>query len=1069
MLSAILVLTVLLQRVSVCAQNAERTYNPILFERISAEQGLASSTVHYVLQDRRGMLWFATEDGISKYDGVSFTTFHQMLPESLGTGAHSCVVLYEAQHSPNHELWIATKNRRTVSCFSPVTGEFRYYVFPNSVEVKVTAFAEESNGNILIGTNKGIFRWSQEHRAIVPLPERGYKFFAGVEVQGIARDEGDVLWIVGRTAVYRFDARTGTVNRLNIALEGAITTCMPEYDTVKQKSVQALWIATQQGLWRYALYNHSAEKVVDNTVLQAGTITALYIAPRHVWVGTDNGIGILEGPSGSPGTWRIVQRYWHDEHDDYSLADNVVQHIMRDRSGVVWIATSLNGVSKYSPFRQKFRRIGDNLLKNGGAVRSKHVRGVAEQGEYLWLATYTQGVHCVNRKTSQWKYFGRELFGTDTIGTVYVDARGTLWAGTIGQGLWRWFPARQRFERYPHIPPYLSVQILFEDSSHTLWVGAAGKVIYAISPNRLAARAYALFSIAFQHDSSCILSMLETSSGQLLLGSMSGLLELERSSGVVRRIVDGYTICAMVQDAQGDLWFGTHNRGVLHCRMKSSRIRNERDVILYAITEREGLISNAVSAMLYDDRMHHLWVSTKQGIAEIDAETRKVVRTFSTDDGLQGKEFLHGAAFRSVHGEMFFGGVNGVNAFFPHMITINTMPPPVEITSVKKFGREEVLTDSAVAASRSITLRYDENTLSFSFVALDFHAPEANTYAYRMEGLDKGWTQCGTRREATYTSLNDGEYVFMVRAANNDGVWNNTSTTFRIVITPPIWRTWWFLGLSGASIICVGFVLYRVRIRSIEARNAWLEQQVKERTAEIQEKNKELQQSLDEIRILSSVLESERNKSEDLLLNILPPSIAERLKWGETTIVDTFDSATVLFTDMVGFTKIASRISAEELIVILNRMFSVFDKLAEKHGVEKIKTIGDAYMAVAGVPIPTDNHAQAIASMALDMMQAIQELAQREQLPIQIRAGIHTGYLTAGVIGEKKFAYDLWGDTVNTASRMESSGEAGRIQCSEATYRVLKEQFDFEERGTIEIKGKGVMKTYFLLGRKRFL
>jgi adenylate cyclase len=224
---------------------------------------------------------------------------------------------------------------------------------------------------------------------------------------------------------------------------------------------------------------------------------------------------------------------------------------------------------------------------------------------------------------------------------------------------------------------------------------------------------------------------------------------------------------------------------------------------------------------------------------------------------------------------------------------------------------------------------------------------------------------------------------------------------------------------------------------------------------------------LDEIKILSSVLEGERNKSDDLLLNILPASIAERLKWGETTIVDTFESATVIFTDMVGFTKIASKVSAEELIVILNRMFSEFDKLAEKHGVEKIKTIGDAYMAVAGVPIPNEFHAEAVADMALDIMLAINNLAEKENLPISIRAGIHTGYLTAGVIGEKKFAYDLWGDTVNTASRMESSGEPGRVQCSEATYRALKDTFDFEERGTIEVKGKGAMKTYFVLGRKK--
>jgi len=210
-------------------------------------------------------------------------------------------------------------------------------------------------------------------------------------------------------------------------------------------------------------------------------------------------------------------------------------------------------------------------------------------------------------------------------------------------------------------------------------------------------------------------------------------------------------------------------------------------------------------------------------------------------------------------------------------------------------------------------------------------------------------------------------------------------------------------------------------------------------------------------------LSDEKQTSERLLLNVLPGPIADRLKTGESLIVDRFDAVSVLFADIVGFTNFAQHTSPEELVTMLNELFSSFDKLAEKHGLEKIKTIGDAYMVVAGIPSPIADHATAIAHMALDMLLSIDAYSERHGKAMTIRIGIHTGSVVAGVIGTKKFIYDLWGDTVNTASRMESSGIPGKIQVTEATYQLLHDQFEFEPRGPIEVKGKGLMNTYLLV------
>jgi len=212
-------------------------------------------------------------------------------------------------------------------------------------------------------------------------------------------------------------------------------------------------------------------------------------------------------------------------------------------------------------------------------------------------------------------------------------------------------------------------------------------------------------------------------------------------------------------------------------------------------------------------------------------------------------------------------------------------------------------------------------------------------------------------------------------------------------------------------------------------------------------------------------LQIEQEKSERLLLNILPKPIADRLKQGQSVIADSFTEVTVLFADIVDFTRLSAQMSPTELVVLLNEIFSTFDRLAEQHGLEKIKTIGDAYMVVGGLPTPRPDHAEAIAEMALDMQRAIQFKVENGE-PLRIRIGIHTGPVVAGVIGTRKFSYDLWGDTVNTASRMESHGLSGGIQVTATTHERLRDKYLFKKRGMIQVKSKGEMMTYLLLSRK---
>ncbi|TGK00249.1 GAF domain-containing protein [Leptospira langatensis] len=235
----------------------------------------------------------------------------------------------------------------------------------------------------------------------------------------------------------------------------------------------------------------------------------------------------------------------------------------------------------------------------------------------------------------------------------------------------------------------------------------------------------------------------------------------------------------------------------------------------------------------------------------------------------------------------------------------------------------------------------------------------------------------------------------------------------------------------------------------------------------LSKRNKELKDSLEKIEELNKNIEEERQKSENLLLNILPRSIADRLKGGEGVIADYFPSSTVLFADIVGFSKLTTKIKTPtRLVEILNRIFTEFDVIADKYKLEKIKTIGDCYMLAGGIPVPTADHADKAAEAALDMIRRLEELKPELEFDFNVRIGLHTGEVVAGVIGKNKFVYDLWGDSVNTASRMESHGSTGRIHVSEAVYLSLKDKYSFEDRSIIEVKGKGPMHTYFLLDKK---
>ena len=337
-----------------------------------------------------------------------------------------------------------------------------------------------------------------------------------------------------------------------------------------------------------------------------------------------------------------------------------------------------------------------------------------------------------------------------------------------------------------------------------------------------------------------------------------------------------------------------------------------------------------------------------------------------------------------------------------------------------------------------LEFKYNQNNIAFNFAAMDYREPEATKYFTLLENYDREWHEVKEKNEKSsyYYNLPQGRYVYRVKAFNRDGT--KAEKVITIHINPPWWETWWFRTLLGFFLVASLYAIYRWRTASLRSQKIILERTVKERTVEVVK---------------------QKEKSDELLLNILPSEVADELKEKGYTTAKSFDEVTVLFSDIKGFTSVAEKMTAQELVKEINTYFSAFDGIIQKYGLEKIKTIGDAYIAAGGLPEKNSATARNVIEAAIAMQQAVEKLkSERELLAkpyFELRIGIHTGPVVAGVVGIKKFQYDIWGDTVNLAARMEQSGVPGKINISQHTYELIKGQFSFVHRGKMKRRIKG--------------
>lgn len=820
--------------------------NGIRFERLSLEQGLSQTSVFSIAQDRQGFMWFATQDGLNRYDGYSFLVFrHDPLDStSLSDNYITAVVAEE-----NGDLWVGTRGGG-LNRFVASTGTFLRYRsnadFASISNDNVRCLALDGSGGVWIGTGNGLNHFDPATGVFKRYVKHG-GHGTGIPseiVESLYRDRYGIVWVGMLRGFGRIDP--GTMEFTPIPLPRGLSLVTD----ITEDQEGTLWIGGQDYLFtfRNGTWEHASRRI--RTASPTFARKVLVDSKQDVWFGFDGGLTRYRPRQGA------FSVFHHNATNPESLTGNSVLSLFEDRTGSIWIGT-YDGISKYTPAKFKFDHIAWSIADVPVTGWNK-VRGFCEDKTgTVWVATQ-EGLGTYDRRglerfsTESW-YSG--LDGTRLLWTLHEDERSpfpTIWVGTNGLGVVKLeIPAggAPRIRRYAArgrdgATMGGSVVAIEETADGSIWAGSHWDGLFRFDKRTGSFTRY-------RHDpldstslsSNEIWALHEDRNGVLWVGTGGGgLNRMDMTKGSFTRYIhdprfpatiSDNKVLAMEEGEDGFLWIGTY--GGLNRFDPSTGLFKH-----YSIAD--GL-PNSVIYGVVNDQQGNLWLTTNKGLSKFTIATESF-RNYDAGDGLQSNEFNHGAAFRSREGEIYIGGVGGFNVFRPEQIIENTNIPAVVFTDIKVFhaslvpSPEEHRIDKPASQVDELRLSYADAVFSIEFAALEFTNPLKNQYAYKLEGFDEEWRPAGFRREAVYTNLDPGQYVFRVKASNSDGVWNETGASLRIFVSPPFWGTWWFRALIILGFLSIGPYIYFRRVGDLKRKQA-AQQEFSRRLLEQQERERQ--------------------------------------------------------------------------------------------------------------------------------------------------------------------------------------------------------------------------------------
>lgn len=977
----------------------------------SSSDGLPGNSVLDILQSKDGYLYFGTYECLVKFDGFEFQNLNKYSnPELDFISARS---IFEDSKG---FMWVGS-NDEGIQKFSRNSAEHisTENGLPNN---SVRSFIEDRFGNVWVGTASGVVYITPEGSIVKPSAAKDIDT-SHVIVSQLYCDTAGRIWMLTteENGIYLYSGnsfqRYENLNYLGNFIPSSIS----------QDRKGNFWFGLG-ALGVAKVSNGTVDKIKSGTIIDYEPSKCIYSdSMGSMWFGTERGLVLY-----SDGVYTT--------YDDNTRIQNAsINKILEDREHNIWVATDNGGIGKIS--LGKFRM--NKLPSSVNAI-------CEDNNNRVWLGT-DEGLLCYENDVE----IQNEL--TDFCKNVRIRHIALAKNGDILVNCYS-KPAQVRYTKNGILSWSTDenlagnkTRVSIETDSGEIYCGTTTGLSVIKKDGTVRN-----FSDKDGFDNNYIMCIYQDNDGFIWVGTDGGGIYLMKDGAVVRKITTdsglaGNVVFKISQDIDSRYWICT-GTGISCYKGKPQALAESKGEVEFSnLTSANGLGSDSVFQLLVDEN-DYAWMISNRGISSVDFnDLVKVVdgklrhvdcKFYNQNDGLKSSGTNSTAlSMKDKYGRIWFTMADGFAVYDPVIINVSSILPIIQIVEISIDDKIYKIFEKPVeipAGTKHIDIK---------FTGLSFTASDRNRFSYMLEGYDSGFSELTASRTVSFTNLKPGKYTFKVNVINGDGLKSETPASVVLVQKAFFYQQAWFWLCVAAlvgGVIVFSFLLLSYNNKK---RRLVLETEIQKRTVE---------------------LEMARDDSDRLLKNILPVSIAERMKGlaGEKTIADSFDEVTILFSDIVGFTKKTGNESAEDIVKSLNDLFSRFDERAEKMGVEKIKTIGDSYMAACGVPSKNEDHALVMFNFAVGMYQDLEEYNKTAKIKFEIRIGLNSGRVVAGVIGLNKFIYDIWGDAVNVASRMESCCTPGHIRFTDSVRKNLEKHhisFDYKKE-ECDVKGKGLMMTY---------
>ncbi len=982
-------------------------FDNYVYQTWSAFGGLTGTTATDIIQTKDGYINVGTYEGLVRFDGVEFRTIKRNRENNFNFISVRAIL-----EDSRGNLWLGSYDEGVQKISEQGN---KIYTTQNGLpNNSIRAIAEDKNGNVWIGTAAGVVYLTPDGKLMTPQFEAG-TVSKGIIATHLYCDTAGRVWLT-----------TANERGLFLFSDGLFRT-RPELEpfgtyfvtAIAQDLSGAFWIGLDnEGLIRVS--NGQVTKLRTGTVLDTVATNAIYIEENGtIWFGTEKGLAVYSGGAFS-------------EYTGSNLAKAHINKIISDREDNIWLATDRNGIGKMTHGKFKVTKFGATA------------NAITEDAEgRIWVGA-DGGVRCYenerevqNKLTEYTKGLRVRHVGTAANGDIlvscytkpaqlrYIKATDSVVSWSTDEGL-----AGNK------------VRVAIESAPRELYVGTTTglSIIHADGSMRTFKQPEGL-------ENEYVMCLFQDAGGVIWIGTDGGGIYLMKDEAIVSHITTeeglaGNVIFKIWQDKDGGYWICSGG-GITRCSGFDAKTLLPTD--FQNINSEQGIGTDSVFQVIIDGSKT-VWMTSNHGIASASLDemlasaSGATVKTqfYNRNDGLDSDgPTSTSQSICDRHGRLWFAMVDGIAMYDPVKVMKNPIMPLVHIETVT------IDNTSYANASNTIVLKPGTKRVEIKVTGISFDAPERIQFTHRLTNFEDEFSPPTAQRLISYTNLSPGRHTFLINAINGDGLISEQAEAMLFVQKPYFYQMplFWVFAVLTLFGILIGIFYHKQR--NIWREKVRLEKMVKERTAE---------------------LAAEKDKSDLLLRSILPDKIADELKDGIHSIGENFDDVTLLFSDIVGFTKVSSGHTAEEIVDALNELFTRFDERAKRSGVEKIKTIGDAYMAACGIPTENKEHARVMVEFAKGMYEDLADYNRTARIKFNIRIGLNCGPVTAGVIGKTKFIYDVWGNTVNVASRMETACSPGHIRVTEAVKDHLSDSgIKFTEPMECDIKGKGMMTTYEVL------